>query len=122
MLKIMFLDCFFLDAEILESRRQEIEAGSLVVYFIDECHLLWNDVCGYLWNLIKEPRKIPLVNPKERQTYYGPLNLMGSEFILEAYQAGNEKWTIEFIKKLLKRNKLAKILLIWDGFIYHRGQ
>lgn len=61
-------------AEILESRRQEIEAGSLVVYLIDECHLLWNDVCGYLWNLMKEPRKVPLVNPKERQTYYGALN------------------------------------------------
>ena len=78
-------------AELLESRRQEIEDGSLVVYLIDECHLLWNDICGYLWNLIKEPRKIPLTNPKERQTYYGALNLMGSEFILEAYQAGNGK-------------------------------
>jgi transposase len=109
-------------AELLESRRQEIEGGSLVVYLIDECHLLWNDICGYLWNLIKEPRKIPLVNPKERQTYYGALNLIKSEFILEAYQAGNGKWTVDFVKKLLKKNKLAKLLLIWDGAIYHRGQ
>lgn len=109
-------------AEILESRRQEIEAGSLVVYLIDECHLLWNDVCGYLWNLMKEPRKVPLANPKERQTYYGALNLMASEFILEAYQAGNGKWTVEFVKKLLERNKLAKLLVIWDGVSYHRGQ
>ena len=108
-------------AEILESRRQEIESGSLVVYLIDECHLLWNDICGYLWNLIKEPRKIPLINPKERQTYYGALNLRGSEFILEAYQAGNGKWTVEFVKKLLERNKLAKLLLIWDGVSYHRS-
>lgn len=109
-------------AELLESRRQEIEAGSLVVYLIDECHLLWNDICGYLWNLMKEPRKIPLLNPKERQTYYGALNLTAAEFILEAYQAGNGKWTVEFIKKLLSRNKLAKLLVIWDGASYHRGQ
>lgn len=109
-------------AELLESRRQEIEAGSLVVYLIDECHLLWDDIRGYLWNLMKEPRKIPLVNPKERQTYYGALNFRGSEFILEAYQTGNGKWTVEFVKKLLARNKLAKLLLIWDGVSYHRGQ
>jgi transposase len=109
-------------AELLESRRQEIESGSLVVYLIDECHLLWNDICGYLWNLIKEPRKIPLANPKERQTYYGALNLRGSEFILSAYQAGNGQWTVEFIKKLLEKNKSAKILVIWDGAIYHRSQ
>lgn len=56
-------------AELLESRRQEIETGRLVVYLIDECHLLWNDICGYLWNFMKEPLKIPLLNPKERQTY-----------------------------------------------------
>lgn len=109
-------------AELLESRRQEIESGSLVVYLIDECHLLWNDICGYLWNLMKEPRKMPLLNPKERQTYYGALNLRGSEFILEAYKAGNGKWTVEFVKKLLERNKSAKLLLIWDGVSYHRGQ
>ncbi len=109
-------------AELLESRRQEIEAGSLVVYLIDECHLLWDDLCGYLWNLIKEPRKIPLGNPKERQTYYGALNLSGEEFLLEAYQAGNGKWTVEFVKKLLAKNKLAKLLLIWDGVSYHRSQ
>jgi transposase len=75
-------------AEILEKRRTEIEAGSLVVYLIDECHLLGNDICGYLWNLIKEPLKIPLLNAKERQTYYGALNLLRSEFLLEPLPAG----------------------------------
>lgn len=109
-------------AEILETRRQEIEAGSLVVYLMDECHLLWNDICGYLWNLIKTPRKIPLLNPKERQTYYGALNLTKPEFILEAYQSGNGEYTVDFIKKLRAKNKLAKLLLIWDGVSYHRGQ
>lgn len=93
-----------------------------MVYLIDECHLLWDDICGYLWNLIKEPRKISPVNPKERQTYYGALNFRDAEFILEAYQAGNGKWTVEFVKKLLARNKLAKLLLIWDGASSHRGQ
>ena len=109
-------------ADILESRREEIEAGSLVVYAIDECHLLWNDLCGYLWNRIKNAIKVPLLNPKERQTYYGALNLTSSEFILSAYPAGNGECTVDFVKNLLKRNQTAKLLLIWDGASYHRGQ
>ncbi len=109
-------------AEILEKRRTEIEAGSLVVYLIDECHLLGNDICGYLWNLIKEPLKIPLLNAKERQTYYGALNLLRSEFILEALPAGNGESTVKFVKKLQERNKSARLLLIWDGASYHRSQ
>ncbi|MBW4682065.1 MAG: IS630 family transposase [Microcoleus vaginatus WJT46-NPBG5] len=109
-------------ANLLETRRLEIEAGSLVVYIIDECHLLWNDICGYQWNLVKEPLKISLRNPKERQTYYGALNLRDSEFILKAYKSGNGDCTVKFVKKLLKRNKSAKLLIIWDVASYHRGQ
>jgi putative transposase len=26
----------------------EIESGELVVFFQDECHLLWGDLCGYI--------------------------------------------------------------------------
>lgn len=43
----------------LKKYRKEIEAESLIVYIINECHLLWGKNCGYLWNLIKSPRKIP---------------------------------------------------------------
>jgi hypothetical protein len=38
---------------ILAENREEIEAGKLVVYMIDECHLLWGDVCGYVWGKTK---------------------------------------------------------------------
>lgn len=47
---------------------------------------------------------------------------MSPEFILEAYQAGNGECTVNFIKKLMAKNKLARLLIIWDGAIYHRGQ
>ncbi len=109
-------------AEILEKHRAEIEAESLVVYIIDECHLLWNDICGYLWNLIKDPLKIPILNPKERQTYYGALNLLKRDFILIPYQTGNGEWTVEFVKNLQARNPETRTLLIWDGASYHRGE
>jgi len=48
---------------ILAENRKEIEAGKLVVYMIDECHLLWGDVCGYVWEKTKIRRgSIPLFN------------------------------------------------------------
>lgn len=35
--------------KILEYNREAMEAGKVVVYLIDECHLLWGDACGYIW-------------------------------------------------------------------------
>lgn len=85
---------------MLENRREEIESEKLIVYIVDECHLNWNDICGYLWNLRKNPLKIPLLNPKERQTYYGALNLLTQEFILLPYQQKNGEKTVNFVKQV----------------------
>jgi putative transposase len=48
--------------KILEENREEIEAGKLVVYMIDECHLLWGDVCGYVWGKTKIRVEVPMTN------------------------------------------------------------
>jgi putative transposase len=32
--------------DLLEKNREDIESGRLVVYIIDECHLLYQDICG----------------------------------------------------------------------------
>ncbi|MGB3511296.1 MAG: hypothetical protein WBA93_19075 [Microcoleaceae cyanobacterium] len=32
---------------LLEGSREEIEREKLSVYLMDECHLLWGDICGY---------------------------------------------------------------------------
>lgn len=53
---------------ILEKNRADIEAGRLVVYMIDECHLLWGDVCGYVWGKTNKRIEVPMTNPRERQT------------------------------------------------------
>lgn len=92
------------------------------MYIIDECHLIWNDICGYLWNLIKNPHKISILNPKERQTYYGALDLFTQEFILIPQPTANGELTVEFVEKLIAKHPNSKILLIWDGASYHRGQ
>jgi putative transposase len=33
----------------LKQNWEAIESEELAVFFIDECHLLWGDVCGYMW-------------------------------------------------------------------------
>jgi hypothetical protein len=55
----------------LEAHRNKIELGELVVLFQDECHLLWGDICGYVWGKKNEIVEVPIVNEKERHTYFG---------------------------------------------------
>ena len=51
----------------LESHRREIEAGKLVVFLLDECHLLWGDVCGYVWGKTNERIEVPIVSDRQRR-------------------------------------------------------
>jgi transposase len=122
-------------SQLLESKKEEIQSGKLAVYLLDECHLVWKDVLGHLWNFIKErlkegqnPSELPertlvkIKNEKERQTYYGALNLVEKEFILAPYKAGKVENTVDFLKKLIQSNPGRKILIIWDGASYHSGE
>jgi Winged helix-turn helix len=34
---------------LLENNRNEIETGKLRALLIDECHLMWGDLSGYIW-------------------------------------------------------------------------
>jgi putative transposase len=106
--------------KILEENREEIEAGKLVVYMIDECHLLWGDVCGYVWGKTKIRVEVPMTNQRERQTYFGALNYQTKQFFVQEYGAGNSENTVLFVKYLQSLNKGARILIFWDGASYHR--
>jgi len=60
-----------------------------VVLFIDECHLLWGDICGYVWGKTTERIEVPVLNERQKQTYYGALNLYSQQFLVKAYDKGN---------------------------------
>jgi putative transposase len=104
----------------LEENREEIEAGRLVVYMIDECHLLWGDVCGYVWGKTKIRVEVPMTNQKERQTYFGALNYQTKQFFVREYGTGNSENTVLFVKYLQSLNIGARILIFWDGASYHK--
>ncbi len=120
------------DPELVKKKREEIqdfgkrnfdeiEAGRLIVFFVDECHLLGDDGCGYVWGRTDMRIEIPLKNIKDRQTYYGALNYQSQEFIAREYSAGNSENTVKFIQDLQNLHPERRIALIWDGAKYHKS-
>ena len=67
---------------------------------VDECHQLLGDILGYAWVKTDERIEIAIKNDLERQTYYGALDYQTKEFIVQEYESGNTKNTMEFIKYL----------------------
>lgn len=106
----------------LEELRREIGAGKVAVYAIDEVHLLEGDLISHLWGAQKERLKIPLMNERNRQTYYGALNLITQELILGEYKKGDGESTVNFVSQLMQKNPSQKILIFWDNATYHKGE
>nr|WP_080570094.1 transposase [Anaplasma marginale] len=90
------------------------------VFLVDECHLLWGDICGYVWGKTSERVEVPIVNEKYKQTYYGALNYQTKQFLLKPYKEANSKQTVNFVKYLMEQCPGQKIVLIWDGASYHK--
>lgn len=107
--------------EFLAQNQTEIETGQLVVFFVDECHLLWGDVCGYVWGKTDIRIEIPIKNEKDRQTYFGALDDQTKKFIVHEYSAGNGENTVAFIQDLQSQCPGQRIALIWDGASYHQS-
>jgi hypothetical protein len=90
-----------------------------VVLFQDECHLLWGDICGYVWGKKNERVEVPILNEKERQTYLGSVNLATGQCLVQPYPKGNREHTIQYLKYLMSQYKDKPIALILDGAKYH---
>ncbi len=84
---------------------EEIKSGELVVFMIDECHLLWRDILGYVWGRTDMRIEIPIKNGKSRATYYGALDYQTKEFIVKEYASGNTENTIKFLNYLQAKKK-----------------
>ncbi len=104
----------------MEHHREEIERGEMVVLLEDECHLLWGDCCGYVWGKRGAAIEVLMTNERERQSYYGAVNLVTKEFHLQACSGGNGENTVAYLRWLMELYRGKKLLLIWDGATYHR--
>lgn len=88
--------------------------------FQDECHLLWGDVCGYVWGQRNTALTVPITNERERQTYYGTVNLLTHEIVVQAFPGGKGAYTVAFLRGLRDHYGGKPIILLWDGATYHR--
>ena len=103
-----------------QDNEEDIKSGRLVVLLEDECHLVWKDALGYVWGHKGERVQVPITNERERQTYYGVINYLSHEVIVEEYDAGNGKNTVDFIKYLQVKHAESRLLILWDGASYHK--
>ena len=103
------------------------------------CHLLWGDVCGYVWGKTESRIEIPIKNEKQKQTYYGvgnepesipadepdafrAINYRTGKVIIKSYPQGNTENTIQFVKYLIQQNPSSKLIIIGDGATDHHSQ
>lgn len=111
--------------EVLQKKMSQ-EAGHIlnketVVLFADECHLLWGNTLGYVWGPRGKRIEVPIVNNRERQTYYGIVNLLtGHAFVMPA-ETGNSEFSVRFLKTLRRNFQGRRLFIIWDRASYHRG-
>lgn len=88
----------------------------------DECHLLWGDVTGYVWGKSSERIEIPVTNSRDKQTYYGTIDLATKRCLIQAYDKGNSDSTIAFLRYLMQQYPNQRLALLWDGATHHRSQ
>ena len=98
-----------------------IEQEELRVLFLDECHLMSGDLEGYVWGTKGERVEVPVVNERERQTYYGAIDLVSKRMLAKAYEKGNTSCTIDYLKYLQEQFSGQRLLILWDGASYHRS-
>ncbi len=92
----------------------------MVVLLEDECHLLWGDCLGYAWGKRGAAIEVLMTNERERQSYYGAVNLVSREFHLKDFSGGNGEHTVAYLRSLMELYHGKKLLLLWDGATYHR--
>jgi transposase len=105
----------------LKAYAPEIVAGSVVVLYIDQCHLIWDDARGYVWAPSSQRVEVPMTNFRERQTYYGAIDAHSGKLVVIPTDTANGYWTTIFVEYLRQEFGAARLILLWDGASYHRG-
>ena len=106
----------------LAERQADIVSGEVIVFAEDECHLVWGDSIGYGWGRQNERTAVPMANVKQRQSYYGVMNLYNQECILSPYERGKGASTVSFIESLPVLHPDKKFIILWDGASYHGSE
>ena len=83
---------------------------------------MWGDTIGFAWGQRNERTEVPIVDAKQRQSYYGVVNPANQEVKIAPYERGNGENTVAFIKQLQALYPNKKPIIIRDGASCHDGQ
>ena len=74
------------------------------------------------WGKRNAPIVVPMSNERQRQTYYGALNLFTQEFHVYEASAGNGVNTVAYLQWCQTLYPDKQLVVLWDGASYHRGE
>jgi len=74
-----------------------------------------------VWGKCNTPIEVPMTNERERQTYYGAINLMTQAVHLQERPVGDGASTVAYLRWCQSLYPDKRLLLLWDGASYHRG-
>jgi len=77
-----------------------------------------------LWAGVGErnvPIVVPMTNERERQTYYGALNLLTQVFHLDEAPTGKGVHTVAYLQWCQTLYPDKQLVVLWDGASDHRG-
>lgn len=72
---------------------------------------MWGDAIGYVWGKTDQEITVPVVNEREKQTYYGAVDYLEGQLLLKAYDKGNSQNTIDYLQYLLNDSRFAHFKL-----------
>jgi transposase len=75
-----------------------------------------------VWGKRNRPIEVPMTNERERQTYYGAINLLTNTVQLQERAGGDGASTVAYLQWCQTLYPDRKLLVLWDGASYHRGQ
>lgn len=88
--------------------------------YVDECHLVRGDACGYVWGPRDQRVSGPMTNQRDRQTYYGAIDAYTGTLIVGPLEVGKTEWTLIFVEYLREQYAGKRLILCWDGASSHR--
>lgn len=105
---------------MIAENQEELNQDKLEIYILDESHLLYGNVCGYVWGKTDSRVSIEVNNPRKRVTFYGALNYRTKEFILKEYDVANSENAVNFLEYLQSLTPEKRLLIIWDNASFHK--
>lgn len=88
----------------------------------DECRLQEESSLSAIWYPRGQYPTIKVHQRKKAISFYGALNVKTGECIALDTPRQTSIWTVKFLRKLEGAYRDKKVLLIWDGAPWHRGE